>query len=63
LPQTLVIPRVMNLSTLADVRTLIRHVPAERREMTTWLYVASQLGERRLVRSTPLKSPWRCAWC
>jgi hypothetical protein len=35
----------MDLVTLADVRTLIRHVPAERREMTTWRYVASQLAE------------------
>jgi hypothetical protein len=45
LPQPLVIPTVMKLVTLADVRTLIRHVPAERREMTTWRYVASQLAE------------------
>jgi integrase len=35
----------MKLVTLADVRTLIRHVPAERRERTTWRYVSSQLAE------------------
>jgi len=45
LPQPLVIPSVMKLVTLTDVRTLIRHVPAERRERTTWTYVASQLAE------------------
>jgi hypothetical protein len=39
------IPTVMKLTTLADVRMLIRHVPAERRERTTWRYVASQLAE------------------
>ncbi len=45
LPRLLVIPKVMKLVTLADVRTLIRHVSAERRERTTWHYVASQLAE------------------
>ena len=35
----------MKLVTPADVRTLIGHVPTERREMMTWRYVASQLGE------------------
>ena len=45
LPRPLVIPRVMKVATLADVRTLIRHVPAERRARTTWRYVASQLAD------------------
>jgi hypothetical protein len=45
LPRPLVIPKIIKLVILADVRTLIRHVPAERRERTTWRYVASQLAD------------------
>jgi len=45
LPQPLVIPGVMMLKTLADVRTLIeRHLPAETRKKNTWLHVASCLA-------------------
>ena len=45
LPQPLVIPGVMMLKTLADVRTLIeRHLPAETRKKDTWLHVASCLA-------------------
>ena len=43
LPQPLVIPDVMTLTTLADVRELLRHVPKERRALHTWRYVADQL--------------------
>jgi hypothetical protein len=32
LPRPLVIPKVMTLKTLADVRELMRHIPADRRE-------------------------------
>jgi hypothetical protein len=43
LPQPLVIPTVMTLKTLADVRRLIEHVPADRRELQTWRHVAGQI--------------------
>jgi hypothetical protein len=45
LPRSLVIPDVMTLVTLADVRTLIGHLPAERRARSTWRYVEAQLAE------------------
>lgn len=45
LPQTLVIPDVAELVTLADVRSLMRHLPPETREKHTWRYVASQLEQ------------------
>jgi len=44
LPRPIVIPKVMTLKTLADVRTLIRHLPAEHRERPTWRHVAAELG-------------------
>jgi hypothetical protein len=43
LPRPLVIPTVMTLRTLADVRELIRHLPAEHRKSRTWRYVAAEL--------------------
>jgi hypothetical protein len=43
LPRPLVIPTVMTLRTLADVRELMRHLPAEHRNSRTWRYVAGQL--------------------
>jgi hypothetical protein len=46
LPRPLVIPKVMTLKTLADVRTLIeKHLPADRRDKPTWRYVAARLKE------------------
>ena len=36
-------PEVMTLQTLADVRRLIEHVPAGRRELQTWRHVAAQI--------------------
>jgi hypothetical protein len=39
LPRPLVIPSVMTLRTLADVRELMRHLPAEHRNSRTWRYV------------------------
>ncbi len=45
LPRPLVIPKVMTLKTLADVRTLMRHLPDDRRARSTWRYVAQQLAE------------------
>ena len=44
LRKPLTIPGVMTLRTLADVRTLISHVPAERRELRTWQHVAAQVA-------------------
>jgi hypothetical protein len=40
LPRTLVIPGIMKLKTLADVRELFRHLPADRKERSTWQVVA-----------------------
>jgi hypothetical protein len=40
LPRPIVIPKVMTLRTLADVRALIGHVPKERRETQPWQHVA-----------------------
>jgi hypothetical protein len=46
LPRPLVIPKVMTLTTLADVRALVeRHLPEDRREQPTWRHVAKQLAE------------------
>jgi hypothetical protein len=35
----------MTLKTLADVRTLMQHLPADRRARPTWRHVAAQLNE------------------
>jgi hypothetical protein len=35
----------MTLRTLADVRELIRHLPADRRERSTWLHVAKLIED------------------
>jgi hypothetical protein len=43
LPRPLVIPDVMTLTTLADVRALVGHLPAEHRAKATWQYVEAQL--------------------
>ena len=45
LPRSLVIPTVMTLKTLADVRELMRHLPAEHRERPTWRHVAAELEQ------------------
>jgi hypothetical protein len=46
LPRPLVIPDVMTLTTLADVRALIeKHLPAQHRAKPHWRYVAAQLKE------------------
>jgi hypothetical protein len=44
LPRPLIIPDVMTIRTLADVRDLIEsHLPAEVRKKPTWRHVASLL--------------------
>ena len=45
LPRPLIIRGVMQLSTLADVRELLRHLPDGHRERPTWRYIAAELGE------------------
>lgn len=45
LPRPLVIPKVMTTATLADVRKLMRHVPADRRKLSTWRHVAAELDK------------------
>jgi hypothetical protein len=40
LPQPLVIPDLMMLKTLADVRDLMRHLPEDRWARSTWRQVA-----------------------
>jgi hypothetical protein len=46
LPRPLVIPTVLTLTTLADVRDLIeRHLPRMHREKATWRYVSNQLAK------------------
>jgi hypothetical protein len=48
LPRPLVIPKVMTLKTLADVRDLIKHLPKDHREKSTWQHVAKQLNAAAL---------------
>jgi len=43
LPEPLVIPKVMTLRTLADVRELMRHLPEDRRARSTWRRVAADI--------------------
>ena len=46
LPRPLVIPTVLRLTTLADVRPVIeRHLPSDRRDVPTWRYVRQKLDE------------------
>jgi len=48
LPQPLVIPKVMKLTTLADVRELMRHLPKGHRARSTWQHVEKQLNAAAL---------------
>jgi len=43
LPQPLIIPDVMTLATLGDVRELMRHLPEDRRARSTWRRVAADI--------------------
>jgi hypothetical protein len=45
LPRRIIIPRVMTLRTLADVRELLRHLPKEHRAKETWQHVTTQPNE------------------
>ena len=45
LPRAMNIPDVMDLKTLADVRTLIGHLPKEARAKSTWQNVEARLNQ------------------
>jgi hypothetical protein len=45
LPQTIVIPTVTTLTTLADALVLIQHLPGDRRDSSTWRHVGAQLEQ------------------
>jgi hypothetical protein len=45
LPRPLEIPSIMKLTTLADVRELLKHLPEGHRERSTWHHVAACLDE------------------
>jgi hypothetical protein len=46
LPSPLIIPKVMTLATLADVRTLIaKHLPTHFRDKRSWRHVAAELDK------------------
>jgi hypothetical protein len=48
LPRPLIIPKVMKLATLADVRELIQHLPKDRRAKSTWQHIEKQLNAAAL---------------
>jgi hypothetical protein len=45
LPRPLVIPGLMTMTTLADVRKLMKHLPAEHQDKPAWRYVGEQLDQ------------------
>lgn len=45
LPRPLTIPTIMDLVTLADVRTLLGHLPKEARAKSTWQNVEARLNQ------------------
>jgi len=45
LPRQIIIPQVMKLATLADVRALMQHLPDGHRERSTWRYVEAQVAD------------------
>ena len=45
LPRPLTIPTIMDLVTLADVRSLIGHLPKETRARDTWQHVERELNK------------------
>ena len=61
LPQALVIPTVMTLKTLADVRELLRHLPEDRRAGRPGVTSPRSLI-RRLPAPTQLMSRSPFAW-
>ena len=45
LPRQIIIPQVMKLSTLADVRALMQHLSDGHRQRSTWRYVKTQVAD------------------
>jgi hypothetical protein len=45
LPRQIIIPQVMKLATLADVRALMQHLPDGHRQRPTWRYVKTQVAD------------------
>jgi hypothetical protein len=53
LPRSIVIPDVMRIATLADVRELVqKHLPKHYRQQTPWRHVADELKAARKSGST-----------
>jgi hypothetical protein len=53
LPRPLVIPGVMTLRTLADVKELLRHLPKEVRARSTWQRIAALVDDAARGGTTP----------
>jgi hypothetical protein len=54
LPRPLIIPTVMTLYTLTDVRELMRHLPQDRRARPTWRHVQATLANAARGDEDPL---------
>jgi hypothetical protein len=52
LPVPMVIPKVMALQTLADVQTLMRHLPEAHQHRATWRHVATELEKAAIKGDT-----------
>jgi hypothetical protein len=54
LPRPVIIPKILTLATLADVRTLLeKHLPPQYRERSTWLHVKNLLHGAALGQDEP----------
>ena len=45
MPRPIVIPEIMTLKTLADARSLMRHLPIGHAQRPIWKHVASELAK------------------
>jgi hypothetical protein len=45
LPRPLKIPIITTLRTLGDIRALFSHLPADRRQQSTWRHVADRIAD------------------
>ena len=57
LAQQIVIPDLMTLRTLADVRVLLNHLPEKYRVKATWRHVAKTLDEAAAGGIHPIEIP------
>jgi hypothetical protein len=62
LPRPLVIPKVTKLTTLADVRELLRHLPKHYRERSTWQHVEKQLNAAAVGKAETIDVSVPLAW-